>query len=107
MPSYRGMNDVMTTFEKHGIKPNIRFELFDDWGIMSMVGQHVGVSIMPKLVLSQLPQNVRVIPLKQESFRTIGIATKQTLSPAAKKFVEVLKQWLEENEENLTDKEKL
>lgn len=102
MPSYRGMNDVVATFEKHDIKPNIRFELFDDWGIMSMVGHHVGVSILPKLVLSQLPENVRVIPLKQKSFRTIGLATKQTLSPAAQKFVEVLQQWLEENEEGLT-----
>lgn len=103
MPSYRGMNDVETTFEKHGLKPTIRFELFDEKGIISMVEHHLGISMLPKLVLSQLPSNVRAVPLQQESFRTIGLATKQSLSPAAEKFVEVLKQWLENNEEDLTN----
>lgn len=103
MPSYRGMNDVETTFENHGLKPNIRFELFDEQGIISMVEHHLGISMLPKLVLSRLPSNVRAVPLKQESFRTIGLSTKQSLSPAARKFVEVLKQWLENNEEDLTN----
>lgn len=103
MPSYRGTNDVITTFEKHHIKPNVRFELYDDRGIMSMVAHHVGVSILPRLVLSNLPQDVKMIPLKQESFRTIGLATKQSLSPAAEKFAQVLKEWLDSSDMNRTN----
>ncbi|MFJ8235243.1 LysR family transcriptional regulator [Ureibacillus sp. NPDC094379] len=101
MSSYKGTNDVLTIFEAHGIKPNVRFELFDEEGILSMVENDLGISILPKLVLNHLPGNVRAIPIKQESYRTIGLCTKQQKSPATKKFVEVLIEWLSINE-NLT-----
>lgn len=94
MPSYKGTNDVMANFEKYGIRPNIRFELFDEKAIVAMVEHNLGISIMPQMAVSMLPQNVKALPLLQESFRTIGLSTKQKLSPASKKFVEVLQQWL-------------
>ncbi|ATP39725.1 LysR family transcriptional regulator [Solibacillus sp. R5-41] len=94
MPSYKGTNDVIANFEKYNVRPNIRFHLTDEKGIISMVEHHLGISILPQLAMAGLMNNVRTIPLKQESFRTIGLSTKQKLSPAAKKFVEVLKQWL-------------
>lgn len=94
MPSYKGQNDVITTFEQHGLRPNIRFHLYDEKGIVSMVDHGIGISMLPELAIAGLSDNVRALPLKQESFRTIGLSTKQKLSPAAQKFVEVLKQWL-------------
>ena len=100
MSSYKGTNDVLTIFEDHGIKPK-RFELFNEEGILSMVDHNLGITILPKLVLNHLPQNVRAIPIKQESYRTIGLCKKQQKSPATKKFVEVLIDWLSINE-NLT-----
>ena len=100
MSSYKGTNDVVMSFEKYGIKPNIRFHLYDEKGILSMVEHHIGISILPQLAITQLPSNVRAIPFIQESFRTIGLSTKQKLSPAAQKYVEVLKQWLVQNEED-------
>ncbi|WP_332651295.1 LysR family transcriptional regulator [Lysinibacillus sp. 54212] len=103
MPSYKGTNDVWAIFEKHQVKPNVRFELFDENGIITMVEHHLGITILPKLVLMRLPSNVRVIPLKQDSYRTIGISTTHHLSPAAQKFVEVLVEWLRKNEEDLTE----
>lgn len=101
MSSYKGTNDVLTIFEAYGIKPNVRFELFDEEGILSMVENDLGISILPKLVLNHLPLNVRAVPIKQESYRTIGLCTKQQKSPATKKFVKVLIDWLSINE-NLT-----
>lgn len=103
MPTYKGTNDVMTMFEKYHVKPQIRFRLYDEIGILAMVEHHIGISILPQLGISRLPSNVKAIPLMQESFRTIGLSTKQKLSPAAQKFVEVLKQWLEKNEVDLTN----
>lgn len=94
MPSYKGQNDVITTFEQHGLRPNIRFHLYDEKGIVSMVDHGIGISMLPELAIAGLSDNVKALPLKQESFRTIGLSTKQKLSPAAQKFVEVLKQWL-------------
>lgn len=80
MPSYKGTNDVMANFEKYGIRPNIRFELFDEKAIVAMVEHNLGISIMPQMAVSMLPQNVKALPLLQESFRTIGLSTKQKLS---------------------------
>lgn len=101
MPSYKGTNDVLTLFEQYNVKPNIRFELFDEKGILSMIQHELGISILPQLSITQIPENVRVVPFIQESYRTIGLSTKQSLSPAAQRFVEELKAWLMENEDNL------
>ena len=100
IPSYKGTNDVMTIFDKYQIQPNIRFELFDEKGIVSMVGHHLGISILPRLVLNGLlPNHVRAIPFKEETFRTIGLSTTYNISPAAEKFIEILNKWLRENED--------
>ncbi len=100
MPSYKGTNDVLTIFEKYGIKPNIRFELFDDKAIITMVEHSLGITIMPKLVLGRLPDNVKAVPFEQETFRIIGLSTSYNVSPAAGKFIEILQDWLQQNEEN-------
>lgn len=97
LSTYKGTNDVAMAFEAHQIEPNIRFQLYDEQGILSMVSHHLGITILPQLAIKQLPKNVRALPLKQEVFRTIGLSTKQKLSPAAHKFVEVLQQWLATN----------
>lgn len=101
LTTYKGPNDVTILFEQYNVKPNIRFNLYDEKGIMSMVQHELGISILPQLSITEIPHNVRVIPFVQESYRTIGLSTKQSLSPAGQKFVEVLKSWLIENEENL------
>lgn len=101
MTTYKGTNDVALLFEQYNVKPDIRFNLYDENGIMSMIQHELGISILPQLSITQVPDNVRVVPFKQESFRTIGLSTKLSLSPAAQKFVEVLKRWLSENEDNL------
>lgn len=100
MPSYKGTNDVLTIFEKYGIKPNIRFELFDDKAIITMVEHSLGITIMPKLVLGRLPDNVKAVSFEQETFRIIGLSTSYNVSPAAGKFMEILQDWLRQNEEN-------
>ncbi|MER1957126.1 MAG: LysR family transcriptional regulator [Solibacillus sp.] len=94
MPSYKGTNDILTNFEKYGVRPNIRFELFDEKAIVAMVEHNLGISILPQMAIGVLPGNVKALPLLQESFRTVGLSTKQKLSPASQKFVEVLKEWL-------------
>nr|WP_106778809.1 LysR family transcriptional regulator [Lysinibacillus timonensis] len=98
LTSYNGINDVLTILEQYNVKPNIRFELYDESAIVSMIEHGLGISILPKLVLKGLPERVRAIPIKQECYRIIGIATKQKLSPATEKFIEVLMNWLTTNE---------
>lgn len=96
MTSYKGTNDVKVILEQYHVKPNIRFELSEEVGIISMISHHLGISILPKLVINTLPSTLKSIPLKQGGYRTIGIAMKHQASPVTKKFAEILSTWLQE-----------
>ncbi len=96
MTSYRGTNDVKVLLEQYHVKPNIRFELSEEVGIISMISHHLGISILPRLVINRLPSSLKAIPLKQGGYRTIGLAMKHQASPVTKKFAEILSAWLKE-----------
>lgn len=97
--AYKGTNDVMELLQKYQVKVPIRFELSEEVGVLAMIRRNLGISILPKLSVQHLPQNVRLIPLEQGSYRTIGIALRNNPSPATKMFVQVLQNWLENTEE--------
>lgn len=90
-------NDVNRVFKKTGLKPKVKFELGDDQAIISMVANGLGVSILPELVLYRVPDNLRVIPIEGEFYRTIGLTTVslETISPAAKKMINHIKRAVE------------
>ena len=100
MTSYNGTNDVKYILDMYNVKTNIRFELHDESAIVSMVEHGLGITILPELILSKLPMNVRAIPLAQNCYRTIGIATKQSISPATEKFINLLTDWLSKHNNN-------
>ncbi len=91
-------NDLNRILKENNVTPNIKFELSDDQAIISMVGNGLGISILPEMVLHRVPTNVRALKLEGENYRTIGIAATsfKTLAPATKKFIEYLKSWLRE-----------
>lgn len=96
MPAYGGYHDVKRIFEENKVYPPIRFELMEEGAIMSMVAHHLGISILPEMMLQPLLPQLRAIPLEVDSYRSIGLATRYNLSPAAKKFAEITKSWLSE-----------
>lgn len=99
MPSYGGSHDVKRLFEAYNVQPNIRFELMEETAIMSMISHHLGISILPEMVLDSLPKQLRAIPLEVNSYRSIGLATRYNLSPAGRKFAEITKDWLSGKEQ--------
>lgn len=98
MPTYGGYHDIKQLFEEHGIQPDIRFELMDESAILSMVTHHLGISILPEMLLDSIPQELRAIPFQVDSYRSIGLATRYHLSPAAKKFAETTQAWLKDSD---------
>lgn len=96
MPAESCDNDVRRIFQKHKVAPRIRFELADDQAIISMVQNGLGISILPEMVLFRVPDNVRIRPLEDGPYRSIGIAAQNlaTLSPAAKTFINSMRKWL-------------
>jgi DNA-binding transcriptional LysR family regulator len=90
----KGESDVISAiFEEHHIQPMVQFKTWDDYAIMSMVENELGISILPELILKRMPYNVTIMELEQPAFRSIYIGMKQqkTLSIAAEKFLGYVK----------------
>lgn len=80
---------AMFSLEKHQIRPNIRFTTWDDYAVMSMVEQGLGISILPKLILQRIPYDIVAKPLDVPASRTIGLAIRnyEFASAAVKRFL--------------------
>lgn len=87
-----GKAEIAEIFRKNSLTPNIRFTTWDDYAIMSMVEQGLGISILPSLILKRIPYHVVIRPLSKPSYRTIGVAlrSRKTASAATKKFLQYL-----------------
>ncbi|MBT2762078.1 LysR family transcriptional regulator [Paenibacillus sp. ISL-20] len=95
MPSKGSDYDVNRMLEKARIKPDIKYTLSDDYAIMAMVEKGLGISILPELVLRGQQRNIRLIELKEKSFRSLGIAVNsmREISPATKRFLNYVKSY--------------
>lgn len=84
--------DISEIFEKHQISPQISFTTWDDYAIMSMVENGLGVSILPELILHRIPYRIITKELDVPAYRNIGIAmrSQESLSLAAKRFLDYL-----------------
>ncbi len=90
-------NDLKRIFKENNVTPNIKFELADDQAIISMVQNGMGISILPEMVLYRVPNNVRILSLEGENYRSIGIAAHLLkLFLQLEKFIEYMKSWLSE-----------
>jgi DNA-binding transcriptional LysR family regulator len=84
--------EISEIFEMHHISPQVNFTTWDDYAIMSMVENGLGISILPELILKRIPHKIIAKELETPAFRNIGIATREqkSLSLASKKFLEYL-----------------
>lgn len=85
-------SEPMEFFRQKKITPNIQYRVYDDYTIMSMVEKGLGVSILPKLVLSRYHQNIVAKPIKPMIVRTIALAykNKNVLPIASRYFIDFI-----------------
>lgn len=83
--------DIHYALESSGVKPNMRFSATDDHTIIAMVANKLGISILPKLMLKNYDNMVSSYLLEPYFYRDLGIAvkSKENMSPAAEKFLEI------------------
>ncbi|MEI3102619.1 MAG: LysR family transcriptional regulator substrate-binding protein [Oscillospiraceae bacterium] len=83
-------HDARRALEAAGVKPNVRFYTKDDYAIIAMVEQGLGMSIMPELLLKGRHDDIQILPLVPESKRTIGmaIAAGDRAGPATRRFAD-------------------
>jgi len=83
-------HDARRALEAAGVKPNVRFYTKDDYAVIAMVEQGLGISIMPELLLKGRHDDLQILPLIPEARRTIGvaIAAGEKAGPATRRFVD-------------------
>ncbi len=90
--------DIHYLLEKSKIRPDIHFTSKDDHAIVSMVSHHLGISILPKLVVEDAYYDFIAKPLFPYFKRDLGIAYgDSSLSPASRKFIAKIQECLLEN----------
>ncbi|WP_423801329.1 LysR family transcriptional regulator [Neobacillus sp. SAB-20_R2A] len=84
--------EISEIFVRHQISPQVNFTTWDDYAIMSMVENGLGISILPELILQRIPHKIITKELEVPAFRNIGVAMREqkSLSLASKKFLEYL-----------------
>ena len=92
-------HDARRALEAAGVKPNVRFYTKDDYAIIAMVEQGLGISIMPELLLKGRSDHVQILPLIPEAKRTIGIAIAagDKAGPATRRFADYVVRYVKEN----------
>ena len=82
--------EVPALFQRYSVVPNVKFCATDDYTIISMVEQGLGMSILPELLLRGYRHcRIQTAPLDPVCHRELGIIlpAERELSPATKKFI--------------------
>lgn len=81
--------EIAEIFEQHQISPEVHFTTWDDYAIMSMVENGLGISILPELILQRNPYRIIAKELEVPAYRQLGIAMREqkSLSRGAKVFL--------------------
>ena len=82
--------ETKAIFERFNVWPNVKYVSKDDYAIMSMVENELGISILPELILHRTPFKVALRELQEPMYRQLGVVVKDTrhASPAARRFLE-------------------
>ena len=85
-------SEPLAAFRSAGLEPNIRMTMHDDYSLLSMVEQGLGVTILPELVLRKQSYNIAILPTDPMIYRRISIISRsqKELSLAAKAFIQTL-----------------
>lgn len=85
-------SEPLEAFHATGITPNVALRVHDDYSILSMVEQGLGVSILTELVLHKTSYDIVALPIEPAIIRTMSIVTKDknTLPLASKEFIQYL-----------------
>ena len=71
-----GNAEIARMFRAQGLAPDVRFTTWDDYAIMSMAENGLGVSILPELILRRCPYRIELRELDPPAWRDIGVAVR-------------------------------
>lgn len=86
------LSEPLEIFKQNELQPNIQYRVHDDYTIMSMVENGLGISILPELVLTRVSYKLVKKKISPPIIRTIGIAykNKKILPLSSRYFIDFL-----------------
>lgn len=86
------LSEPLEFFKQNNLQPNVQYLIFDDYTIMSMIEKGLGISILPKLVLSRSNYNIVTKEITPAIVRTIALAykNKNVLPIASRYFIDFI-----------------
>lgn len=86
-------------FKFYNIKPNVKYELNEDFAALKMVEAGFGITILSKLLLTDAPFDICIRPFTEHFTRTLGVGCPkiENLSPAANVFLSYAQKWYHSN----------
>ena len=89
--------DARSVLEQAGVQVDVKFTTKDDYAIIAMVEQGLGISIMPELLLEGHTEGLSLARIAGGESRTIGLAISPAgqKSPSAKSFASHVEQWIQ------------
>ena len=91
MPALGRDDDVVSLFERNGIKLNIHFTTLENFATMAMIEKGLGMSVMNNLITEKWNCDIVKIPVDPPSRITLGLAVPsyKQASPAVKRFYQI------------------
>src|SRR5215469_2123296 len=94
MSRYSSERLVQAAYAERKVSPVVRFEVQDLGTLVNMVREGLGISILPRVVFSDTPPGIVLVPVVPRIRREIGLALKvsEHSSPAVSAFVHSLQE---------------
>ncbi len=88
--------DARVYLESCDVKPNTKFKTADDYAMISMVENELGICIAHELVMEKDNHNVLIKSLEPKAYRKVGLAVPDYGNKSAiiKEFSEFVKEWV-------------
>lgn len=95
-------HDAQRVLDSAGIIPRVRYTTKDDYAIIAMVANGLGISIMPEMLVRDYASKVCVKSLDPPAYRTVALAyaDRAKAGPATKRFAAFVSEWIGRNVEN-------
>lgn len=92
--------DAGSVYEKNQLIPHTKYTVEDDYAMLAMVEQGLGICIMPQLILQGIQKEYTALPLRPRAYRTIGIAfpSYETTGQEAINFADFAADWIKSHQ---------
>jgi DNA-binding transcriptional LysR family regulator len=99
MPQWGSDDNIKRLLHENKVKLQIKYELMEERTIFAMVQMGLGISILPELILINIPEDIHIVELEKTDYRILGLASlsMKNISPAGKKFIACTRSWLREH----------